>query len=155
MSLLDAQPEDELREKLRERRRRIRIAVAVFVVLLIGLVWWEVRFWPEERVINRFFTAIESQNFEQAYAIWMADPDWKQHPQKYELYSYHDFYRDWGPGGEYGPIRSHKIERSSNGGSGIVGGSGAVIEVQINGRPITTSLWVEKKDKSISYPPNL
>jgi len=147
MSLLDAQPGDEIAEKLRERRRRIRIAIAVFVVLLAGFIWWEMRFWPEERTINKFFTAIESQNFEQAYAIWMADPNWKQHPEKYDRYRYGDFYHDWGPAGEYGPIQSHKIEGSSN------GGSGAVIEVQINGRPITTNLWVEKSDKSISYPP--
>ena len=149
MSLLDAQPVDEVREKQREKRRRIVIATVTFVVLLLGFLWWELRFWPEERIVNRFFAAVESQNFEQAYAIWMADPNWKQHPQKYERYTYHDFYRDWGPSGEFGAIHSHKIEHSSN------GGSGAIIEIQINGRPVTTNLWVEKSDKSFSYPPNL
>ncbi len=149
MSLLDAQPVDEVREKQRLKRRRIVIATVTFVVLLLGFLWWELRFWPEERSVNRFFAAVESQNFEQAYAIWMADPNWKQHPQKYERYTFNDFYRDWGPGGEFGAIHSHKIEHSSN------GGSGAIIEIQINGRPVTTSLWVEKSDKSFSYPPNL
>ncbi|HZR29584.1 MAG TPA: hypothetical protein VFA71_12475 [Terriglobales bacterium] len=150
MSLLDAQPVDELREK----RRRIKIGLAIFAVLLLGLLWWDMRFWPEEHTVNKFFAAIESQNFEQAYSIWMADPNWKQHPQKYERYGYNDFYRDWGPGGEYGEIHSHKIEHSSNGSGNIVGGgSGVVIEIQINGRPVTMNLWVEKKDKSISYPP--
>ena len=149
MSLLDAQPVDEVREKQRLKRRRIVIATVTFVVLLLGFLWWELRFWPEERSVDRFFAAVESQNFEQAYAIWMADPNWKQHPQKYERYTFNDFYRDWGPGGEFGAIHSHKIEHSSN------GGSGAIIEIQINGRPVTTSLWVEKSDKSFSYPPNL
>ncbi len=149
MSLLDAQPVDEVREKQRLKRRRIVIATVTFVVLLLGFLWWELRFWPEERSVNRFFAAVESQNFEQAYAIWMADPNWKQHPQKYERYTFNDFYRDWGPGGEFGAIHSHKIEHSSN------GGSGAIIEIQINGRPVTTNLWVEKSDKSFSYPPNL
>ncbi len=149
MSLLDAQPVDEVREKQRLKRRRIVIATVTFVVLLLGFLWWELRFWPEERSVDRFFAAVESQNFEQAYAIWMADPNWKQHPQKYERYTFNDFYRDWGPGGEFGAIHSHKIEHSSN------GGSGAIIEIQINGRPVTTSLWVEKSDRSFSYPPNL
>jgi hypothetical protein len=149
MSLLDAQPVDEVREKQRLKRRRIVIATVTFVVLLLGFLWWELRFWPEERSVNRFFAAVESQNFEQAYAIWMADPNWKQHPQKYERYTYNEFVRDWGPGGEFGAIHSHKIEHSSN------GGSGAIIEIQINGRPVTTNLWVEKSDKSFSYPPNL
>jgi hypothetical protein len=149
MSLLDAQPVDELREK----RRRIKIGAAVFAVLLLGLLSWELRFWPEEHTVNKFFAAIESQNFEQAYGIWMADPNWKQHPQKYDRYSYNDFYRDWGPGGEYGAIHSHQIEHSSNGSGAMVGGTGVVIEIQINGRPVTATLWVEKSDKSISYPP--
>ncbi len=148
MSLLDAQPVDEVREKLRQKRRRIRAAITIFTVLLLGFLWWEVRFWPEERVIDKFFGAIESQNFEQAYAIWMADPNWKQHAQKYDRYSFKDFYRDWGPGGEYGAIHSHKILRSSDGGGGVV------IEVQINERPVAARLWVEKSDKSLSYPPN-
>ncbi len=149
MSLLDAQPVDEVREKQRLKRRRIVIGTVTFVVLLLGFLWWELRFWPEERTVNRFFAAVESQHFEQAYAIWMADPNWKQHPQKYERYTYYDFFRDWGPGGEFGAIHSHKIEHSSN------GGSGAIIEIQIKGRPVTTNLWVEKSDKSLSYPPNL
>ena len=144
MSLLDAQPVDEAREK----RRRKTIGIAIFGVLLLGLIWWEVRFWPEEHVINKFFAAIESHNFEQAYGIWMADPDWKQHPKKYDRYSYNDFYRDWGPGGDYGIIQNHKIQGSSS------GGSGAIVETQINGRPVIVRLWVEKSDKSISFPPN-
>jgi hypothetical protein len=148
MSLLDAQPVDEVREKLRIRRRRIIISASIFVLLLAVFVWWEVRFWPEEHTVNKFFAAIEAQNFEQAYAIWMADAEWKQHPQKYERYTFNDFYRDWGPGGEFGAIRSHKIEHSKN------GGSGAIIEIEINGRPVTTSLWIEKSDKSIAYPPS-
>lgn len=149
MSLLDAQPVDEVREKLRIRRRRIAIGVTVLVLLLAGLTWWKVRFWPEEHTVNKFFAAVEAGSFEQAYAIWMADPDWKQHPQKYERYTFNDFYRDWGPAGEFGAIHSHKIQHSSN------GGSGAIVEIQINGRPVTTSLWVEKSDKSLSYPPNI
>ena len=144
MGLMDAKPVDEAREK----RRRKAIVIAIVAVLVLGLIWWEVRFWPEEHVINKFFAAIESHNFEQAYGIWMADADWKQHPQKYDRYSYNDFYRDWGPGGDYGAIQTHKIQDSSN------GGSGAIIETQINGRPVTVRLWVEKSDKSISYPPN-
>ena len=144
MGLMDAKPVDEAREK----RRRTTVIIAIVAVLLLGVVWWELRFWPEEHVINKFFAAIESRNFEQAYGIWMADSEWKQHPQKYDRYTFKDFYRDWGPGGEYGAIQSHKVDGASS------GGSGAIVETEINGRPVVVRLWVEKSDKSISYPPN-
>jgi len=51
-----------------------------------------------------------AQNFEPAYGIWMHDPDWKQHPDKYSQYPYNDFIKDWGPSGEWGIIKSHHVD---------------------------------------------
>ena len=146
MALMDAQPYDEAKAK----RRRIRISVAIFVVLTIAFAVWEARFFPEERVVNHFFAKLQSQDFEGAYAIWMADPDWKQHPDKYKLYDYHQFYLDWGPGGEWGPVRSYKVDGAD---SPEMGASGVVVEVIVNERVTPARVWVEKKDKSLSFPP--
>src|SRR5690349_8722491 len=147
MALMDAKPYDESRDK----RRRIVVAVVVFVLLLIAFAFWELRFWPEERVADHFFSAIEHKDFERAYAIWMADPNWKQHPEKYSRYPFNAFYQDWGPPSEYGTITSHKIEDAGNPETGA--GSGVVVTVRINDRPVTVNVWVEKRDKSMAFPP--
>ena len=144
---MDAQPYDEARAK----RRRILTSVVIFIFLMLAFALWEMRFWPEERVVNKFFKQIEAQNYEGAYAFWTADPNWKQHPEKYARYPFTEFVQDWGPSSEYGTIHSHKIERASNPPAGR--GSGVIVEVQVNDRPVTVGVWVEKSDKSLSFPP--
>lgn len=144
VSLLDAKPIDTARE----RRRKIIIAALILIIIGLAITAWEVRFWPEQRVVNHFFAALESQNFERAYGVWMADPNWKQHPEKYSRYSYNDFYKDWGPGGEWGPTRSYKVENAESS-----GGSGVVVNVEVNHRVERARVWVEKSDKSLSFPP--
>src|SRR5437016_4447866 len=147
MALMDAQPFDEARAK----RRRIATSVVILILLLLAFAACEMRFWPEERVVNKFFKQIEAQNYEGAYAIWTADPAWKQHPEKYAGYPFNEFVQDWGPSSEYGAIHSHKLDGAANPPMGR--GSGVIVEVQINDRPVTAKVWVEKSDKSLSFPP--
>jgi len=147
MALMDAQPVDE--NAARARRRKAGIA---FVIVLVGsIAWWEMRFWPEEHAAGRFFARLQAADYEGAYALWMADPDWKKHPQKYDRYPYGQFYLDWGPGGDNGVIHSYKVLDADNPPQGR--GSGVIVNVQVNGRPIPVPLWVEKDDKSLSFPP--
>ena len=146
MTLLDAQEYDYARA----RRRRIRIASIVIFLLLVAGLAWAYHNWPEEHVVDKFFDALQQQNYEAAYGIWLHDPNWKQHPQKYTQYSYNDFYNDWGPGGEWGIIKSHDIYGS---GTPRGGGSGVIVEVVINARSEHARLWVEKSDKTLSFSP--
>src|SRR5271157_3484684 len=87
MTLFEAQPYDAARA----RKKRLRIIAAICAAIVIGLVWWTLRFWPEEHIVDRFFDALQQQNLEQAYGIWMHDPGWKQHPEEYSRYTYNDF----------------------------------------------------------------
>lgn len=146
MTLMDAQQYDEARA----RRRRTEIAVAVVLVLVIAALAWTYRNWPEERVVERFFDALQRQDYEAAYGIWMHDPQWKQHPEKYASYPYNEFYRDWGPGGEWGLIKSHEVYGST---SPKGGGSGVIVEVVVNHRAEHTRLWVQKDDKTLTFSP--
>jgi hypothetical protein len=154
MTLFEAQPYDPART----RKRRIQIAAAIVVVILLGLVAWHFRYWREERQVNKFFDALQTQNFEQAYAIWMNDPDWKQHPEKYARYTFPDFYKDWGPGGEWGIVKSHSIDgtavpKGGNAGA-FVTPSGVVVVVTVNERiGDKAHIWVEKSDKTLSFSP--
>ncbi|HKN33005.1 MAG TPA: hypothetical protein VJX16_07140 [Terriglobales bacterium] len=146
MTLMDAQPPDFARE----RRRRITITIIIAVVLIAAALAWELRYWPEEHVADKFFSALERQDYEAAYGIYFAAPNWKQHPQRYSLYAFSDFYRDWGPSGEWGIIKSYKIEVA---GTCPGGNKGVVVQVIVNGRADRARIWVQKSDKTISYPP--
>ena len=144
MSLMDPQQYDEARE----RRRRRRIILCIFLALVLAWVGYHFRHFPERRVVHQFFTALEQKDVERAYALWMQDPDWKQHPAKYTNYSFGDFYRDWGPSGDWGIIKSHRIDCSYSSGSGVL------VQATLNERAEHTYLWVEKSDKTLHFSPS-
>jgi hypothetical protein len=133
----------------RDRRKKVLVALAALVVVILGLLAFLYRNWPEERVAKNFFSALESHDYEKAYGLWMADPNWKQHPEKYAKYPFKEFYLDWGPGGEWGEIKQFEIVGSAN----PKNGSGVVVVVKVNGRAEDARLWVEKSDKSLTFSP--
>jgi hypothetical protein len=144
MTLMDAQQYDEARD----RRRRNLIIIAVIVALV--LAWWayHLRDYPERHAANKFFAALEKGDVEGAYTLWMKDPDWKQHPQKYSNYSFGDFSQDWGPAGQWGIIKSYKVDCSYSSGSGVI------VEVTPNHRTEHADVWVDKSDKTLHFSPN-
>ena len=146
MTLLDATQYDEAAAK----RRRNKIASAVVLLLIVVWLVWLYRYYPEERIVEHFFAALQKQDYEGAYGIWMHDREWKQHPQKYSSYPYKEFFRDWGPGGEWGLIKSHKIYAS---GTPKGGGSGVIVEVVVNDRAEHARVWVQKSDKTLTFSP--
>ena len=145
MTLLDA-PQPDL---ARERRRKTIISIVVVAFLLIGILAWRLRYWPEEHVADKFFTALQQKNYEAAYGIWMHDPAWKQHPSKFTNYSYSDFYRDWGPGGEWGVVKTHSVDCAL----GTKEGTGVIMQMTVNGRTEHPYLYVDKSDKTMSFSP--
>jgi len=152
MTLLDAKEIDF--EKERKRKKQIISAIVVAVIVLC-LVWW-LRYWPEEHVAGKFFDALQKQDYQTAYGIWMHDPQWQQHPGEHPKYPFNEFYRDWGPGGEWGLIKTQKVygaspcpQMSGEHGSG----SGIVVDVVVNDRAQHAQVWVEKSDKTLSFPP--
>lgn len=150
MSLLDAKEYDP---RPAQRRNRL-IATGIIVVVVAAGLWFFFRYWPEEHVINQFFEAIESKNFESAYGVYNHDPNWKQHADKYKDYTLSQFMLDWGPSGEYGQITSHKVDCATEPHkSGFQSPSGVIVVVIINNRAEPVSLWVEKDAKTITSSP--
>jgi hypothetical protein len=146
MTLLDAKeyhPE-------KERRQKTRIISAIVLVLILAAVGWFNRFWPQKRVAEKFFAALQNQDFETAYGIYFADSTWKQHPQNHAQYPLNEFRQDWGPGGEWGLIKSYRIYGASNCPDG---GTGVVVDLIVNDRAQHAQLYVDKTDKTISTPP--
>jgi hypothetical protein len=146
MTLLDAKEYDL--EKDRKRKKRI-ISAIVLVVILLAVGWW-FRYWPEEHIVGKFFDSLQRQDYKAAYGIWMRDPEWQQHPERHPKYPFGDFYRDWGPGGEWGVIKTQKVYGAS---TCPGGGSGVVVDVVVNDRAEHAQVWVEKSDKTLSFPP--
>ncbi|MBV8207039.1 MAG: hypothetical protein JO041_09625 [Acidobacteria bacterium] len=146
-SLFEAPPYDPERAR---KKRALVISIAC-AIAIVAVVLYLFRYWPEEQVVKRFFTALQTRNFEQAYAIWTADPDWKQHAQQHAQYPFADFYKDWGPSGEWGIIRTFRVDGS------VVpkgGASGVVVVVTVNEIvDRKANIWVEKKDKSLTFSP--
>ena len=130
--------------------RKVRSGNSRSVLRHSGYFAWEFRNYPEERIADHFFTALQKQQFENAYGIWMHDPSWQQHPQNYKQYPYNEFFTDWGPGGEWGLVKSYKIYAS---GTPPGGGSGVVVEVEVNQRAEHARVWVQKSDKTMTFSP--
>ena len=146
MTLLDAKEYDP--EK--ERRKRVRIISAIAILLLAVFFLWWFRYWPEQRVAEHFFDALQKRDYESAYAIWMHDPQWRQHPDRYTKYPFHEFYTDWGPGGQWGLVKSYRIYAA---GTPPGGGSGVIVDMIVNDRAEHARVWVEKSDKTLSFSP--
>lgn len=146
-TLFAAPPYDPSRDR---RRRKVVIVIVAVLLVVASLAFW-FRNWPETRVVNRFFEAIEAKDYEQAYAIWLGDADWKRHPAKYDRYTFGQFQLDWGPGSPWGEIRKHEIERAA---TPRGGGSGVIVTVKVNDRVDPKArLWVEKSDKTLAFSP--
>lgn len=143
MTLLEAKEYDFAGAR---RRRNITIAIIVILIILAALTW-HFRFWPEDRVADRFFNALEHQDYKQAYGIWFHDPHWEQHPDRYKEYDFQNFYTDWGPGGTWGLIKNYKIYTT------VPGGTGVTVVVIVNGRSEPANVWVQKDNKTMSFPP--
>jgi len=144
MALMDAEQYDPARE-----RRRRTLILTILAVLLIGSwVAYHLRDHPERVTARRLFAALKKQDYERAYGIWFQDPTWKQHLSKYTSYPFGDFHRDWGPGGEWGLVRSYHIDCSLN-----PGGSGVIVQVTINQRAEHAYVWVQKLDHTLSFSP--
>lgn len=146
MTLLDAKEYDAGKE----RKRRTRIIAAVVLIVVVLFVGWWNRYWPAKHTVGKFFSALQNKDYNNAYGIWMHDPEWRQHPERHPNYPFGAFYRDWGPGGEWGAIQTQEIFGAS---TCPGGGSGVVVDVIVNNRAEHAQVWVENSDKTLSFPP--
>lgn len=149
MGILDSGAE-EPKSRL---RRYVLTGVALVMLLVFGL-WYTFRFFPEKKAATHFLDAVAAGDMAGAYQLWRPTP----------TYTMKDFLDDWGPAGYYGPVKSYRIESveaPKKGGSGVV----VVVELspfnpfpedndaQKNRRLKEVRLWVESKDKSLTFAP--
>jgi hypothetical protein len=150
MSLLEAQPEDPRAERRRQLLKRGVIAIVV-VAIAIGVLGFWFRYYPEERAVDQFLTALEQKDYKKAFALWNADAEWEQHTERYSRYTFGQFQLDWGPGGDWGEIKSHEVVDAVAPKSKLTEASGVVVAARINDRAEPACIWVEKKTKAMSF----
>jgi hypothetical protein len=153
MGLFDNTSEDP---QSRKRRYLLMVVAAVIIVIAGGFfLYYGYLHVPERRVASHFFSTLAAGNSEAAYQLWKADP---------AHYAYKDFMEDWGPSGMYGPVKSFRIESAS---SAPKAGSGVIVVVELSpyqpfpestdiekaGHTKEIRLWVETRDKSLSFGP--
>jgi hypothetical protein len=137
MTLLNA-PEYDSRRDTRIRNLWIAAGVLVLLAIVIGVGGfvlghgWFFSNLPAEHKVNTFFEALEAKDYSKAYGIWWNDPEWQQHPQKYD-YTLQRFTEDWTSASPVnGPILSHHVDISRTDGSGMFG-SGIIVAGRVNG----------------------
>ena len=146
MTLLDAPAYNA--DRARKRRNAIiGVLIGLVVLGIFVFIFWN---WPAEHRVNRFFAAVEAQDYPKAFGIWNNDADWQQHPQKFVTagYSYGRFMNDWSTSGEYGKITSHKILYAT---SSL--GNSTLMAIEINGRKTPATLGVEKSTHVLGFTP--
>ena len=134
----------------------LRVAAVVAILAVSGAVlYWQLRYYPEKKAVAHFMDALQAGDYQGAYRLWNAPPS----------YAYKDFLEDWGETTPMGRVHSYEIvgvepktpvevalpgqpARRVAGSS-----SGIVVLVRINGRLEPVRIWVEKKDKSLGFPP--
>jgi len=139
----------------------LRIVIAVVVLAVVaGVLYFQFRYYGEERLVRQFMDALVAGNYQEAYRVW--NPT--------SAYSYQAFLEDWGETTSTGRVRSYEIV-SIHATSGVIlqvpigGGepprnlrvrgdsSGVVVSVRINGNEPPVRLWVETDPPRLSFPP--
>ncbi|MGH9805485.1 MAG: hypothetical protein ACRD4D_09970, partial [Candidatus Acidiferrales bacterium] len=133
----------------------LRIAAGLAVVVLVSaFLYWQFRFYSEQKQVERFLDALVAGDYPGAYRIWGPTAD----------YTFQDFLQDWGETTPRGRIRSYEIvsvaepprEVAVSGGPTLrMGGnsSGVVVTVRLNGTTDEVKIWVERKNKTLSFAP--
>ncbi len=127
--------------------------VAALALVVLAVLWFTFRYYPEKKAAQRFFDALVASNTSLAYELWKPAPS----------YTMKDFLADWGPEGYYGPVKSYSILRASS----PLGANAVAVRVAISPfspmpdasevdksrRTKVVSVWVLISDKSLSFPP--
>jgi hypothetical protein len=148
MSLLEPPPD------VNKRPRALAFTLAASIIIAIIAVWFWLRFYPEKKAAENFMNAVVAGDMTTAYKLWQPGPSYKMQ----------DFVADWGAAGYYGPVKSYEIMKARS-----PHGTSTSVEVRVAISPFTpmpganepeksqktkvVSIWVDTKDKSLSFPP--
>ena len=136
-----------------EKSRALVFTITALVFVILVVLFFTFRYYPEKRAAQHFFDALIAGNTDLAYQLWKPGPS----------YTMKDFMADWGPQGYYGPVKSYSILRANS----PLGANAVAVRVAISPfspmpdasdaeksrKTKVVSIWVLISDKSLSFPP--
>jgi hypothetical protein len=136
-----------------DKSRAMAFTVAALSLVVIVVLWFAFRYYPEKKATEHFFDALVAGNTDLAYQLWKPSPS----------YAMKDFLADWGPQGYFGPVKSYAILHANS----PLGSNAVAIRVAISPfspmpepsdaeksrKTKIVSVWVVTSDKSFSFPP--
>ena len=135
------------------KSRAIPFTIAAATMAALVVLYFGLRYYPEKKAAEHFFSALAASNNDLAYQLWKPGPS----------YTKRDFLADWGPEGYYGPVKSYEIlKASSRHGANAVDVQVAVSpfspmpeasDAEKSRKTKVVSVWVITSDKSLSFPP--
>ena len=91
-----------------------------------------------------------AKDYPKAYGIYFNDPNWQQHPQKYD-YTLQRFTEDWTTESPVkAPITSYQVDISKTDGSGAFG-TGIIVAAHVNGDHKIFMYYI-RKDGTLAWP---
>jgi hypothetical protein len=124
-----------------QRNRRVkRMVIWGVAILVVGTAgYFFFRNWQQERTVKQFFSLLQQQRYQDAYAMFGCT---QEHPCKY--YSPEKFNEDWGPSSPYANPGGIKIQHEDTCGNGVV------FDIELPGTP-AQGLFVNRETNELSF----
>ena len=130
-------------EERREKTIKRLVLTAVVVAIAAGVLFLIFKNYRQERQVNRFYSLLSRQDYQEAYALWgctAANPC--------RDYQFPEFMKDWGPQSEHADAKSFHITKTRSCGSGVI------VTVDSKGaNQQEDKLWVQRDDLTIGFSP--
>jgi len=130
-----------------DKRERITKVLVISLLALLaadvlgGILFFFLHNYREEGRVRHFFDSLAAHDYKAAYATFGCT-DAKPCPD----YPFNKFMEDWGPNSGRSDTSNFRIARSRSCGSGVI------LTVDF-GKNQEERLWVERKDKTVGFPP--
>jgi hypothetical protein len=125
--------------------RRIKLIKTAVIALVAAVALSAVLFYifhnfREEQRVKQFLAALSAKNYREAYRMFGCTE-----AKPCTAYAFDKFMEDWGPAAGHDPSHA-RVTRSLSCGTGVI------LTVDY-GQQRQEKLWVERKDKTIGFPP--
>lgn len=133
---------DTTEEEPKSKVRRWVVTTLLFIIVASLAGWYFFRYQTEKNTVTHFMSTLQAGNTQEAYRLW----------KPVSGYSYQDFLSDWGPSGEFGPVKGFKISATDR----PKRASGVIVVVDVDnggGKTQEVRIWVQRNDQSLSFPP--
>ncbi|MBI3666354.1 MAG: hypothetical protein HY236_09040 [Acidobacteria bacterium] len=141
MGYLEQYSEAETRQERLEKVLKRTVVTLLVASALGGFLYLWFKNYKEEKRVEQFLATLERGDYPAAYTFWGCRVE-----APCPNYDFRSFLEDWGPASPVGKLRTYRLVRSRERGSGVV------VTIVANNQP-EIKLWVEKKNEILGFSP--